>query len=148
MYSLYEAEGIVMNETVDDKDQQFAMVGKEAYSTMGKEVPEQMVMEDNGTYYDTCGILADNQVKVSVSSQLGETRQARLNLLMELVKLGLPFKFLLEHLEFPNTSDILERIASESLAEMMMQSMGQSGGDGTQELSALDQSLGGSPSGQ
>lgn len=123
MYSLYETEGVVLNETVDGEENQFGMVGEAAYKTLGKKIPDKYYMEANGTYSDIMAILPDNQVKVSVSSQLGETKQARLNLLFKLVEAGLPLKFVLQYLEFPNTTDILERIAEESVAEIMMQQM-------------------------
>lgn len=133
MYSLFENDGIVLNnELKDGSEETFAVLGSEARKD---NMPDKYFMEDNGAYCDVCAVLPDNQVKVSVTSQLGETKQARMNLMMELVKLGLPFKVLLDHLEFPNASDIMERIASESLGDIAMQQiqgappMGEEGGE-------------------
>lgn len=123
MYSLYEKDGFIMNEEVDGETQEFAVVGKQAYSDLPINPETQKksyFYEANGSYYDVLSVLPENQVRVSVTSQLGETKQAKLDLLIQLVKLGLPFKYLLEHLEFPNVSDIEERIAKESLAEIEM----------------------------
>lgn len=133
MYSLFENEGVVLTEEQPDElgdmqKQQFGVVGQGAYQSMGKNVPDKYYMEDNGTYCDVCAILPDNQVKVSVTSELGETKQARLDLLLKLVELEIiPGKVVLEHLEFPNSQDILQRIAEETLAEIaitQMQSQG------------------------
>jgi len=130
MYSLFEDEGVVMTDvtgTSEKNPDRFAVVGEQAYQKAGKAIPEKYFIEDDGTYCATCPILPDNKVKVSVTSQLGETREARMDLLFKLLEAGLPLKVLLDHLEFPNTSDILERIASESIAETMIQRMGQPG---------------------
>lgn len=154
MYSLFEGEGVVLTEENDQgESQQFGVVGQQAMQQMGKQLPvnpdtneQAYYMEANGTYCDACAILPDNQVKVSVTSELGETRQSRLELLLKLVELGLPFKILLEHLEFPNTSDILSRIAEESVADMAMQQMQaqattqqSAGGTSPQDMQMIDQ---------
>lgn len=117
VYSLFEQDGIPLEEKVEeDKTDQFAVVGAKAYESMGKPTPDKYFMEDNGEYCAVLAILPDNQVKVSIGSQLGESKAARLELLMKLVDMQvLPAKNLLEYLEFPNTSDILERIADEAL---------------------------------
>lgn len=126
MYSLFEDKGITLrNRIQDEEEEQFVVMGREALKTAKKNVGEKLFIEDNGDYLDVCKVLTDNQVKVSISSQLGETRQARLELLMRLVELGLPLRILLEHLEFPNVQDLLERIASEALAEQAAQQMAQ-----------------------
>lgn len=123
MYSIFEKNGLTLNSMVDDQEEeQFTVMGAEAYSRMGKDVPKQYFIEET-TYSDVCAVLPDNNVKVSVSSQLGETRQARMDLLMRLVELGLPLKVLIDHLEFPNSSDIMERIAEEALADIQMEQM-------------------------
>ena len=123
MYSLFEKDGLVLEEEKKNGElDTFGIVGKSAY---GENTPKKYYMEDNGTYCDICAVLPDNEVKVSVTSELGETKFARLDLLMRLVEMGLPFKTLLEYLEFPNTTDILERIAEESVADMMLEKTGQ-----------------------
>lgn len=125
MYSLFEKDGIVLSNRVSDEENDtFAIVGQSAYKAMGKKTPNEY-LTDNGDYCGVCSILTDNQVKVSVTSQLGETREAKLDLLFKLLDAGLPLKIILEHLEFPNTNDILERIASESLADIAMEQMKQ-----------------------
>lgn len=131
MYSLFEKNGVVLNEAQKQGEQTpkiFGMVGSVATKDNEPMVnpetnQEAYYNEDNGTYCDVCKILPDNQVKVSVISELGETRQARMDLLMKLVEMGLPFKVLLEYLEFPNSGDVLSRIAEESLAEIAMEQM-------------------------
>jgi|GEM_PF-3666419 hypothetical protein len=125
MYSLFEKDGIMLtNRVKDEEEDTFMVLGSGAYKAMGKDVPAQQ-LTDNGDYCGTCAILTDNQVKVSVTSQLGETREARLDLLFKLLDAGIPLKVVLENLEFPNTNDILERIASESLADIAMEQMKQ-----------------------
>jgi len=79
--------------------------------------------EANGGYLDYVAILPDNHVKVSVTSELGETKQARLDLLFKLVEAGVPLKVLMEYLEFRNTSDIFERITQEALGEIALYQM-------------------------
>jgi len=137
MYSLFEKDGVVMDEEVEDQNnpsqmspQKFAIIGQEALGRMGKTLPvnpeteqEAYYMEDNGGYCDVCNILPDNNVKVSVTSELGETKEARMNLLFKLVEAGLPLKFLLENIEFPNTEDVFTRIADEALADMQMEQL-------------------------
>lgn len=126
LYSLYETEGITMSDKVKDKEESFVAVGAEGYSKMGKEKKDKKYVnfEDNGDYLDVLNILPDNQVKVSVYSQLGETKQERLNLLFKLLDAGIPLKFVLEYLEFPNTTDVFERIAEEALGEIALSSIG------------------------
>ncbi len=128
MYSLYEAEGITTTSKIKDGEEEFVAVGSEAYKAMGLDTKPKKYKsvdngEDNGDYLDVLNILPDNQVKVSVYSQLGETKDQRLKRMTELVGLGVPLKFLLEYLEFPNTSDIFERIAEETVGDMAMQAM-------------------------
>lgn len=129
MYSLFESEGVVINDKVDKEEMPVGMIGKAAYDNAEKELPDRYYMEANGTYCDVCAILPDNHVKVSVTSQLGETKQARIALLKDLVAMGaLPVQKLLEHLEFPNTPDILERLAKEAVADIAMENLKQTGG--------------------
>jgi hypothetical protein len=135
MYSLFESEGFVLEEEVKEGEvERFGVVGKEALKKSNKglsKYPEEhdkvgeeaYYSEDNGDYCDACTVLPDNQVKVTVSSQLGETREARMELLFKLLEAGMPLKTLLEFLEFPNVSDMMERIASEGVAETAMDSM-------------------------
>lgn len=122
MYSLFEKKGVTIQvPQTDGKQQTMAVVGNEAYARTGTELPKRVYIKEPGAdYCDACAILADNQVKVSITSQLGETREAKLNLLFRLVELGMPLKFVLEYLEFPNTSDILQRIAEQTVADLKM----------------------------
>lgn len=124
MYSLFEHEGVTLSEKVDGQDQTFTAVGQVAAEKMDMPVQEKIYTEDNGGYNSVCAILPDNKVKVSVTSELGETKEAKMDLLFKLVEVGLPLKFILENIEFPNTSDVFERIAQESLAELKLQAMG------------------------
>lgn len=125
MYSLFEKDGLVLSNRISDEEiDTFAVVGQGAYKAIGINAPEEY-LTDNGDYCGVCSILTDNQVKVSVTSQLGETREARLDLMFKLLDAGMPLKVVLENLEFPNTNDILERIASESLADIAMEQMKQ-----------------------
>jgi hypothetical protein len=127
MYSLFEKDGFMVDDKLkEDEIDTFGVIGQEA---VGGNVPKEYFMEENGEYSDICAILPDNQVKVSVTSELGETRQARMGLLMELVQMGLPFKTLLEYLEFPNTSDVLERIAEEPVGQQLLGGVGQPNGE-------------------
>lgn len=126
LYSIYESEGVPLSDKYKDQDEQFIAMGQQALETMGKEKKEKKYVnfEDNGDYLDVLNILPDNHVKVSVYSQLGETKQERLNLLFKLLDAGIPLKFVLEYLEFPNTTDIFERVAEEALGEIALQSIG------------------------
>jgi hypothetical protein len=129
LYSLYEAEGVTATSKIKDGEEKFVAVGSEAYKAMNLETKAKKFVskdngEDNGDYLDVLNILPDNQVKVSVYSQLGETKDQRLRRMTELVGLGVPLKFLLEYLEFPNTSDIFERIAEETVGQMALDAMG------------------------
>lgn len=127
MYSIYETEGVTVSDEYKEQDDNFVAVGAEAYKIMGKDKQQKKYIagsEDNGDYLDVLNILPDNQVKVSVYSQLGETKQERLNLLFKLLEAGIPLKFVLEYLEFPNTTDIFERVAEEALGEIALQSIG------------------------
>lgn len=124
MYSLHEKDGIVMTDKLPGNEMDaFAVVGAEAYQRTDTTLPEKYFAEEMGDYCSVCAILPDNKVKVSVTSQLGETREARLNLLFRLVELGLPLQFVLNHLEFPNTQDILQRIAEEQVADLEIERM-------------------------
>jgi hypothetical protein len=125
MYSLFEDKGVVMTEKDQDKEQQFGIVGTQALKQTGRGVPDQYFIEEGGNYCDICAILPENHVKVSVYSELGETKQARQNLLFKLLEAGLPLKVVLEHLEFANTDDILQRVAEEALGDSVLQQMGQ-----------------------
>lgn len=144
MYSLYATEAITVD--IDEQDgnkKPVAMYGDEAVKKAGSKVPEKYYVEETQDYIDVARILTENNVKVSVASQLGETKSSRLELMMKLVDMGVPLKVLLEYLEFPNTGDILERIASESLAEIELQSMGQPQmqGQGGQPMPQAEQPL-------
>lgn len=121
MYSLFEKEGVVLNDNSNtDKPDTFGVIGKEA---VGGNVPEKYYIEDNGSYCDVCAILPDNKVKVSVVSELGETKEARLGLLFKLKEAGLPLKVILNYLEFPNADDVMTRITEEAVADMAMETM-------------------------
>lgn len=125
MYSLFEDKGFVVeDESKKGKVDKFFVMGDKA--SVGKEVGKRYFSEENGGYLDYVKITEDNQVKVTVSSELGETKAARLNILMKLAEAGIiPGKTILDHLEFPNTDDILSRIAEESLAEVAMDKLKQ-----------------------
>ncbi len=124
MYSLFEKDGIVMNTPMKDGSvDTYAAVGQQAYSKTGTKVPEKYYNEDNGDYCDVCTILPDNHVKVSVSSELGETKGAKRDFLLSLVDRGLPIQTVLQYLEFPNAQDILERIAQEQAGEILKQNL-------------------------
>jgi hypothetical protein len=126
MYSLYETDGVPLTEKNGENYQQFVAVGSEARKSAGLNTKGTKYVdngEDNGDYLDVLNILPDNQVKVSVYSSLGETKDERLNLMTKLVELGVPLKFLLEYLEFPNTTDIFDRMAQEALGDMAMSAM-------------------------
>lgn len=130
LYSMFEDEGFVTSNKINDEEEEtFGAVGQLAYEKSGKKLPNQdgrdmYYDEDNGDYCEVCTILPDNQVKVTVTSQLGETKAARTEMLFRLLEAGVPLKTVLEFLEFPNVSDMMERIASEGVAETMMQGMG------------------------
>ncbi len=124
MYSLFEKDGMVLsNQMADGDTDTFAVVGQDAYAKTGTEVPKKYYVPENGDYCDVATILSENQVKVSVTSQLGETKQARTNMLFRLVELGMPLKIALDLLEFPNTTDIFQRIAQEQVADLQMQAL-------------------------
>lgn len=124
MYALFEANGVPLNDQVENKTMPFAAYGKVALEKSGKSMPDKYYFEENGTYLDTMAILDENQIKVSVVSQLGETRAARMELLFKLVDLGIiSGRTVLSHLEFPNTDDILEQLADEELANVAMEQM-------------------------
>lgn len=125
MYSIFEKDGLVINSKSESgQPEAYAVVGAQAREKTGTKVPEKYYHEDNGEYYDVLAILPDNHVKVSVTSQLGETKQARIELLTKLVELGvIPGKSLLEHLEFPNVSDLMQKLGDEAAAEAMMENV-------------------------
>lgn len=124
VYSLFEKDGVVIDNKLDDgSTETFAIMGSEAYKRTGSKLPDKYFIEDNGDYCGVCAILPDNNVKVSVTSQLGETRQAKLNFLFRLVELGMPLLQALKYLEFPNTSDIERRIAEEQVADLQMEAL-------------------------
>jgi hypothetical protein len=124
MYSLFEKEGVELKAKVDDQTyENVAVVGSQAYHKTNTKVPEKYYSEDNGDYCSVCAILPDHNIKVSISSQLGETKQAKIDLLFQLVDRGLPLKYVLEYLEFPNTSDILQRVAEEAAGDILKQNL-------------------------
>ena len=125
MYSLFERDGFNIQDKLGEGEyQDIKVIGAKATEDM--KIEKQYFDEENGSYLDYIKVSEDNQVKVTVSSELGETKAARLNLLMKFVELGvLPAKFLLEHIEFPNTDDVLKRMAEEALGEVAMNKMNQ-----------------------
>lgn len=125
MYSLFEDEGVLIDSEIKPGETDtFMAVGDKALGET--KVGKQYFSDDNGGYLDYVRVAEDNNVKVTVSSELGETKAARLNILMKLAEAGIiPGKTILEHLEFPNTDDILERVAEESVAEMAQNIMQQ-----------------------
>lgn len=126
MYSLFETKGLTLNaEVKTGQYDTFTVFGEEGMKNQGRDLPEKYFMEANGSYNDVCAVLPDNHVKVSVRSQLGETQDAKLDLLFKLKDAGLPLLTILQYLEFPNASDIMERIADEAVAEMAAQKIQQ-----------------------
>jgi len=122
MYNLFEKDGFTMSVPIkNDQIDRFAVVG-ESYVPVENNGKKQF-LEDNGSYLDYLSVSGDNNVSVSVTSELGETKEARLDLLIKLVQLGMPLKFLFEFLELPNGDEIVERIADENIAEIMQQQM-------------------------
>jgi hypothetical protein len=133
MYSLFE-EGFDLEDKYNKEGEEtidrFRVIGEKA--NMGKKLGGRYFSDDNGSYLDYLKVTEDNKVKVTVTSELGETRSARMNILMKLVELGLPLKFLFEQIEFPNTDDIMQRIAEEAVGGMAMDRLGQAGGQPVQ----------------
>jgi hypothetical protein len=125
MYSLFETEGVVINDQIKDNEvDKFAIMGEEALRYNNTTAPEKYYIEDDGSYCSVCQILPEHQVKVSVVSELGETRQARMELLLDLNERGvLPTQTLLKMIEFPNTDDVIQRIAEEATADIVLESM-------------------------
>ena len=123
MYSLFEDKGLIIEDEIKkDKVDRFAVVGDKAYGGTG----EKYYSNDNGEYLDYIKITDENNVKVSVTSELGETKAARLNILMKLAEAGvIPGKTILDHLEFPDTDDILQRVAEEAVGETALGVLGQ-----------------------
>lgn len=133
MYSMFEKDGIVINTQEGDQAQSFVAVGAEAYKRTNTELPETIYMDDQN--YNVMAILPEHNVKVKVSSELGETKEDQINLLVKLVELGvIPGKVLLNHLEFPNVADLqsslADEVASEIVAERMKGQQGQQPGQG------------------
>lgn len=129
MYSLFERKGFEVEVESEDKDSEQKT---EKFMVMGKRATEDIKFGDkyfdeaNGSYLDYIQVAEENNVKVSVSSELGETKSARLNLLLKFVEMGiLPAKSLLEHVEFPNTDTVLSRLAEEKMAEVAVNQLTQ-----------------------
>lgn len=127
MYSLFEKDGVVVEDQVKEGEvDQFATVGLGAIAKSGGSVPDKYFIEENGNYCDVCAILPDNMVKVSITSELGETKAARLEVLLKLLDYKvIPATTVLKYLEFPNASDISERLAEELAAEIATNQMQQ-----------------------
>lgn len=140
IYSLFEHEGIVINDVAkNDLGQpevnKVALVGQKALQSMKKPKPNRYYisgkgegsegadLQNNGEYCEVFEILADNKISVSIQSQLGETKQAKMELLLKLKDAGLPLATVLKFLEFPNAADISERLAEEALADMAIEAM-------------------------
>lgn len=123
VYSLFEKDGFVMSQTTNKQQDTFAVVGNAAYQKTGASLPGRYWDDESGDYCDVCTVLADNQVKISITSQLGETKSAKLDMLFRLMDYGLPLNVVLGLLEFPNASDITQRIAEEALAGVQMEAL-------------------------
>lgn len=116
MYNIFEKKGFVVEDEVRGKEiDRFAVVGKKA--TEGMMMGEQFYAEDD-TSLNYFEVVEDNHVKVTIGSELGETKQARLALMLRLVSVGMPLKYLLEYLEFPDVDGVMQRIAEETLGEL------------------------------
>lgn len=127
MYSMFEKEGIVISTENGDQTQSFVAVGKDAYSKTSTKLPQQIYLDDQN--YNVMAILPDHNVKVKVTSELGETKEDQINLLVKLVELGvIPGKVLLKHLEFPDVADLQQSLADEVASEILGETMkGQQG---------------------
>lgn len=131
VYSLFEKDGVVIEEEIDNEGEvekkKFAAMGEEAIKRAGGKKPSRFYIEGsgeaNGSYCDVCAILPDNQVKVSVQSEFGETKEARQELLFRLLESGVPLKIVLKYLEFPGADDVMQRVADETVADMEMEMM-------------------------
>lgn len=125
MYSLFESDGFVVEDKIDEeKTDRFIVLGDKALGETP--IGEKYFSEENGGYLDYIRVTEDNDVKVTVSSELGETKAARLNILMKLAEAGvIPGQTILKHLEFPNSDDILKRIAEESVGEAALEMLKQ-----------------------
>lgn len=120
MYDLFEDEGFTMVDDEEKEPDQFFVRGKRA-SDIEPDKDGKVFIEDNGSYVDYLRVTSDNNVKVSLTSEFGETKQARLNFLSKLVGLGLPISFLLKYLEFPDIDDIEKRVAEEFVVQQMQE---------------------------
>lgn len=120
MYSLFEAEGLPLQaETSRNEIDQFVILGSEAVKKAGTNLPKDGKLFEDKSYMEYTTILTDNNVKVSLSSELGETKEARLNLMVKLAQLEvIPTSLLLKFLEFPNVDDIERELAEEAAAEI------------------------------
>lgn len=124
MYDLFEDKGFAVEDEISkDKVDSFYAVGRTAGKQSGftPDKDGKVFIEDNGSYVSYMEIAPDNNVKVTLTSDLGETKQARLNFLSKLVSLGLPLTFLLKNLEFPDIDDIEQRIAEEAVVQMLQE---------------------------
>lgn len=121
LYSLFEEEGFVLeDEKKDGETDRFGVMG---YEANGGKVPDKY-LEDDGGYCAMCAILPDNKVKVSVVSELGETKEARFDLLLKMKDSEIiTAKEVLNYTEFPNTTDVLQRMAEEALGQVMLDSL-------------------------
>lgn len=123
MYDLFEDKGFVLNddEAEEDEEDKFYVVGDRASSDFKPDRDNKIYVEANGSYLDYLKVTSDNNVKVSLTSEFGETKQAKLDFLSKLVGLGLPITFLLKYLEFPDMDDVEARIAEEAVVQQMQQ---------------------------
>jgi hypothetical protein len=130
MYDLFEGEGFLVEDESDSKNPEtFFAIGKTAAQATKwqPDLGEKVWVEDNGSYLDYMRISTSKNVHATLTSDLGETKQARLNFLSKLVELGLPLTFLLKNLEFPDIDDIEQRIAEEAVIQDMQQQQAQAG---------------------
>lgn len=127
MYSLFEKDGVVVHAQNGSTSESFVAVGHQAYEKTGTELPETIFIDDQN--YNVTAILPQHNVKASVTSQLGETKEDRINLMVKLVELGvMPGKALLAHLEFPNVADLTSQLADEVASEIVAENLkGQQG---------------------
>lgn len=160
MYSLFNVEGVVVNDVVNEQEvKPVALFGERALESTKQKLPKQYYIEDNGSYCDTATVLTDNRVKVSVNSELGETKAARFAMLLKLLEAGLPLATVLKLIEFPGSADVMQRIAEEAVADMAMEAMkaqmmpnegspAEEGFDVAGELDQLNSEVGGAINGQ
>jgi hypothetical protein len=128
MYDFFEGDGFVVEDEIEKgKTDQFFAIGNTAAKAKKwqPDLGEKVWVEDNGSYLDYFRIATSKNIHATLTSELGETKQARLNFLSKLVELGMPLPYLLKNLEFPDVDDIEQRIAEEFVVQQMQDQQAQ-----------------------